>query len=135
MKKICFFTGLLLFAFVNQLVSQQFIPERSVVHKHATVKVSSIEQTKGDGQIKWKTPNPHWQPPDWSYNKEKVIYQEPKSPITNRQLPIRQSSPLPDTTFAGLVDNNTSIPPDVNGAAGPDHLMQTLNTEVRISTP
>jgi len=34
--------------------------------------------------------------------------------------------------FPGLGDNNTSIPPDVGGAAGPNHLMVTLNTQVRV---
>ncbi|MFA8299983.1 MAG: PKD domain-containing protein [Hyphomicrobiales bacterium] len=41
-------------------------------------------------------------------------------------------SPDPVKSFLGLDDNFTSIPPDVNGAAGPNHLMVTLNTEVRI---
>jgi len=34
--------------------------------------------------------------------------------------------------FPALGDNNTSIPPDTMGAAGPNHLMTMLNTEVRI---
>lgn len=45
---------------------------------------------------------------------------------------ISDPSPLPDADFLGLEDNNSSIPPDVNGAVGPDHLMITLNTEIRI---
>lgn len=44
----------------------------------------------------------------------------------------REVSPQPDTTFLGLEDTGNSIPPDVNGAPGPDHLMVTLNTQVRI---
>jgi hypothetical protein len=36
------------------------------------------------------------------------------------------------TNFAALGDNNTTIPPDTNGAAGPNHLMVTLNSQVRI---
>lgn len=34
--------------------------------------------------------------------------------------------------FPGLGDNNTSTPPDIGGAAGPNHLMVALNTQVRI---
>ncbi|WP_147437236.1 hypothetical protein [Ulvibacter antarcticus] len=34
--------------------------------------------------------------------------------------------------FPGLGDNNTSIPPDIGGAVGPNHLMVALNTQVRI---
>jgi hypothetical protein len=36
------------------------------------------------------------------------------------------------TGFLALADDNTSIPPDTHGAAGPDHLMTMLNTQVRI---
>ncbi len=133
MKKLFFIVSILTLGFVNQMISQHLQPERGIAHKHATVKVSDIEQTAGDGEIKLKTPNPHWQPPDWNYDREKVIYRQPEAELHQRSIGIREASPLPDTTFAGLVDNNTSIPPDVNGAAGPDNLMQTLNTEVRIS--
>ncbi len=36
--------------------------------------------------------------------------------------------------FAGLGDNNVSVPPDTMGAAGPSHLMVMLNTQVRIQS-
>ena len=44
------------------------------------------------------------------------------------------SGELPTVTrsFAALGDNGQSIPPDTHGAAGPNHLMVTLNTEVRV---
>lgn len=41
-------------------------------------------------------------------------------------------SPGPIENFNGLNDNGVSIPPDVNGAVGPNHIMVTLNTQVRI---
>ncbi len=59
----------------------------------------------------------------------------------------RQSAPLPaqvqprtdtatapsvSTGFLALLDNNATIPPDTNGAAGPSHLMAMLNSQVRI---
>jgi hypothetical protein len=34
----------------------------------------------------------------------------------------------------GLLDNNNGIPPDVGGVAGPTHIVEVLNTQVRIST-
>ena len=34
--------------------------------------------------------------------------------------------------FEALGDDNTRIPPDTMGAAGPNHLMVMLNTQVRI---
>lgn len=42
------------------------------------------------------------------------------------------NSPGPIKTFDGIIDDNTLIPPDVNGAAGPNHLFETLNSEYRI---
>jgi hypothetical protein len=41
-------------------------------------------------------------------------------------------SPSSGSSFIALSDNGTSIPPDTQGAAGPNNLMVTLNTEVRI---
>jgi len=41
-------------------------------------------------------------------------------------------SPSPDASFAGLGDNNTTIPPDTMGTVGPNHLMVALNSQVRI---
>lgn len=38
------------------------------------------------------------------------------------------------TNFEALPDNNAAIPPDTHGAAGPNHLMVMLNTQVRIQT-
>ncbi|MEJ2596526.1 MAG: hypothetical protein P8100_15685 [bacterium] len=114
-------------------IAQQISGTKQKATLHATVKLSNITQTKGDGKIKYKTPNPHWQPPEWSYAKDKVIYRQDVLPAAAENRQTREDSPLPEMSFEGLVDNNTSIPPDVNGAAGPDHIMQTLNTEVRIS--
>jgi uncharacterized repeat protein (TIGR01451 family) len=48
----------------------------------------------------------------------------------------RQPATTPDpqivASFQALDDNNEGIPPDTHGAAGPEHLMTTLNTQVRI---
>ncbi len=41
-------------------------------------------------------------------------------------------SPAPAQSFAALADDESSIPPDTQGTAGPSHLMVTLNSEVRI---
>jgi len=40
----------------------------------------------------------------------------------------------PGVGFVALPDDNTSIPPDTCGAAGPSHLVTALNTQVRIQT-
>jgi len=41
-------------------------------------------------------------------------------------------SPASTNSFLALGDDDTSIPPDTHGAAGPSHLMVMLNTQVRI---
>ncbi len=51
----------------------------------------------------------------------------PKSPSFDPLAP-----PGTVNSFLGLGDNNTSIPPDTMGAAGPNHLVVMLNTQVRI---
>jgi hypothetical protein len=40
--------------------------------------------------------------------------------------------PLLRSSFAGLDDNHTAIPPDTQGAVGPEHLVVALNSEVAI---
>ena len=47
-------------------------------------------------------------------------------------VPPPPDSPSPQTGFLALPDNGTSIPPDTHGAVGPNHVMTTLNTQVRI---
>jgi hypothetical protein len=50
--------------------------------------------------------------------------------------PRKGAEPRPEATtqasFAALSDNDTRIPPDTNGAAGPNHLMVALNSEILI---
>jgi hypothetical protein len=45
---------------------------------------------------------------------------------------ISPKGPTAGVSFQALDDNNTRIPPDTNGAAGPNHLMTMLNSQVRI---
>jgi hypothetical protein len=42
------------------------------------------------------------------------------------------SSPAPTMSFAALGDNGTAIPPDTQGTVGLNHVMVTLNSQVRI---
>lgn len=44
------------------------------------------------------------------------------------------ASPSASTNFAALGDNDTVIPPDTQGAAGPNDLMVTLNSQVSIQS-
>ncbi len=59
----------------------------------------------------------------------------PAPAIPQLEAPPGQPQPNGPTltnNFAALGDNNTLVPPDTNGAAGPNHLMTMLNTEVLI---
>lgn len=47
-------------------------------------------------------------------------------------IPHAGEPPVLITNFSALGDDGSSIPPDTHGAVGPNHLMVTLNTEVRI---
>jgi uncharacterized surface anchored protein len=57
-------------------------------------------------------------------------------PLADASPPSAQlpPSPAPAAGFDALGDDNTKIPPDTMGAVGPNHLMVTLNSQVRIQT-
>jgi hypothetical protein len=44
------------------------------------------------------------------------------------------ASPVPTASFLALLDNDTVVPPDTMGAVGPNHIMTTLNSQVRIQS-
>ena len=54
------------------------------------------------------------------------------APMASVQAEV--ASPSPTGSFLGLGDDNTSIPPDTQGAVGPNHVVTMLNTQVRIQT-
>lgn len=58
------------------------------------------------------------------------------APALSSALPIPStplvSSPSPALAFEALGDDDTAIPPDTQGAVGPNHLMVTLNNSVRV---
>jgi len=106
--------------------------EKGKMIKQATVRISDLKQEKTEISTIFKAPNREWEPPEWKVNEEDVIYREPIGFRDNATKLITEDSPAPDTTFHGLGDPGNIIPPDVNGAAGPDNVMITLNTQVRI---
>src|SRR5437667_6677934 len=44
------------------------------------------------------------------------------------------NSPSPSTSFPAIPDDTTQIPPDTQGAVGPNHVMTMLNSQVRIQS-
>ncbi len=111
--------------------------EKGFAVKQATVNMTELgkkfPEVKNE-KPKPKIPNEYWE--EMPVTREEIdpseiIYRAPER--SNRHgRAVREVSPAPDTTFEALYDNGQSIPPDVNGAAGPNHLMVTLNTQVRI---
>jgi PKD repeat protein len=82
--------------------------------------------------MRLRKPNPVIYKPVFEVEPEKILYTGSQPSGQNNTQMMKEVSPAPDTTFMGLYDTGNSIPPDVNGAPGPDHLMVTLNTQVRI---
>ena len=52
----------------------------------------------------------------------------------SRTAELTLASPALSASFLALDDDNTRIPPDTHGAVGPNHLMVTLNSQVRVQT-
>ena len=57
-------------------------------------------------------------------------FEQKSVPPLSKTLEI--DSELPRADFEALGDDNSRVPPDTFGAASPEHLMITLNTQVRI---
>ncbi|HZU95892.1 MAG TPA: hypothetical protein VFF73_04230, partial [Planctomycetota bacterium] len=59
------------------------------------------------------------------------------SSSSSSSKPVRgPSSPAPPlgASFLGLLDDQSSFPPDVDGAVGPNHVMTALNTQVQVQS-
>ncbi len=131
MKKTVFITPLLLLlslTIFGQSGTYRGKAESSVKTSFSEIKEKAVKF--GDPEYnQFKKPNPQHVFPAHDISPDEVLFIGGEL-IQNTSS--REVSPLPDTTFLGLEDSGNSIPPDVNGAPGPDHLMVTLNTEVRI---
>ena len=65
-----------------------------------------------------------------------VFHVELQQPTINERVEGTEGtpSPAPKISFNGTMDNGTSIPPDIQGAAGPTYLMETTNQAINIFT-
>ena len=115
------------------LMAQNTYKVKGHAVKAATVNVMEQAKSAVDKEAApvFKVPNQEWKGRDWPVG-NKIIYRDTKKAVINTSSQSRTLSPPPDTTFLGVLDNQSSIPPDVMGAAGPDYVMTTLNTQVRI---
>jgi PKD repeat protein len=117
----------------GSLFAQNTFKIKGKATKVATVNILEQSKTTIDKEKApvFKAPNKEWKNPEWEVG-DKVIYLDNKKAVINTPSRSRTSSPAPETTFLGILDSQNSIPPDVMGVAGPDHVMTTLNTKVRI---
>lgn len=74
-------------------------------------------------------------PPGWlTSSTGKVSSAQSTSPLGGSPAAPTPDSPAPTASFLALGDNGRVIPPDTHGAVGPNHLMVTLNSQVRIQS-
>jgi len=144
------YTNLLIMIFIHPrilllfLIALFWIPTQSQTFKKTSgvalqqAKVSFAEMKAYDQlypELKTKgrqIENHFEQFPEIPFNPEKVVYKAPQGSFAGAFQQRKDPGPTPEQDFQGLDDSGGSIPPDVNGAAGPNHLMVTLNTDVRI---
>ncbi len=131
--------------FINATVSAQSESEvtahNGVATAHTTIDFKAVALTNAYNKSAAKPiqfiGNRKARPiPEMDINRTgKTVHIDPfgvQSAVANKSL-APNPSPSPISNFAGISDNNTSIPPDVNGTVGLTHVMTTLNTQVRIS--
>ena len=71
-------------------------------------------------------------PRELNINEKTSVYDGPPYSPKDIGNAINVVSPAPSLNFTGFIDNIASIPPDVHGAVGPNHVMTTLNPAVVI---
>jgi hypothetical protein len=121
-----------------QTNNEEFVREEvKPTGKVVTLNFMEIARQEAAGLL---PPQHPWQPKKIKHPKPNRVftmpngYTKPNEDEVAAPKPsaIQVASPSPTLTFQGLTDNNASIPPDVNGAVGPNHIMTTLNTQVAI---
>lgn len=140
-QQITFFATLVFLLITTQLIAQQVL-KGVTVGKKGTTNFSNralFEKNHPGKVIRRKTP------PNEAEDEEEHVTVRNKIvgsviPFTgqrtvipaDKQQRIDAIEEFPCNNFRALDDDGTSLPPDVNGAVGFDHLMVTLNTQVRI---
>jgi PKD repeat protein len=130
------FIALLALIIATSASGQQYnkVKGASNYHSKASLKeIANWDKEHPDTIRKMKVPNKEpFVYPQFSIEGKSVIFKEEQKEKYSPNNSPKDPSPLPTKDFKGLDDNNTSIPPDVNGAVGPNHVMITLNTEFMI---
>ena len=137
MKKLLLIGLSMLFS--QYLFAQDFIREE-VKPKDGGVTTMVFLEIASQEAAGLLPPQHAWKPKNFKHPKPQIAFPMPDGYVIPKEEEITSAkpqavqvaSPSPTLTFQALTDNNTSIPPDVNGAVGPNHVMTTLNTQVAI---
>jgi hypothetical protein len=130
------FSAAFLLLSTSLLAQQQ--PVESEISGYATINFADLAKKElenpavstSPGYIPFRPELPNGMTKDRPMTGNPVIT-EVNAPAANPLQPLA-TSPAPAKSFTGIKDDNTAIPPDVMGAAGPNHLMETLNNYYRI---
>ncbi len=99
-----------------------------IANAHAVIDFKGLTQHL----IQLKIENPHAMRPRGNPRRDALA---PNIAIGSTSTPppeLSAQAPAVSANFLALGDDNTSIPPDTQGTVGPNHLMTTLNSQVRI---
>jgi hypothetical protein len=107
---------------------------RGVADVHTVVRFSDLDRQETLAPRPFRqrrVTEPKKRPPRPPVPPDARVQQVPAADAAKAPAPL-VPAPVLAASFPALGDNNTSIPPDTQGAAGPNHVMTTLNTQVRI---
>ncbi len=134
--KTLLFTILTAFIFTTLTVGQKYNKYRGTSAYQSKTSMKEIAEWDKEHPVtgrKMKVPNKEpFIYPQFSIEGKSILFKEEPGEKIFSNIVSKDPSPLPTKDFKGIDDNNTAIPPDVNGAVGPNHLMITLNTEFMI---
>lgn len=104
---------------------------RGLAAWHAVVSFEELVDRRSPKRV--KMPREMGRPANLRNRQPGALQRRPESFVSSMSAPS-QPSPEPTNSFLAVGDNNTAIPPDTMGAVGPNHVMTTLNSQVRVQT-
>ena len=113
-------------------ISEKFTGTSIQKAKVTFSQIEAFDKQQPAPEKQMKRPNKEIIYPEFTIEGKEILFKEKNTTSSLNLNSPKDPSPLPDADFLGLNDSGNSIPPDVNGAAGPNHLMVTLNTQTRI---
>jgi hypothetical protein len=109
----------------NRISGKPGVPDTS-----AKINFTDLQQRQSGTGLVEEIPEPEEGPRDKALPPGAVVRRE-NAPASAATEPL-VASPPPLASFQALSDDNSYVPPDTQGAVGPNHLMVAHNTQVRI---